>query len=468
MPKVQINLIKGDKVSSKTDYLDALPENMLAIARPMLGAAGYMLQHPGLKEYGTGVGPDRGGVWNERLEGHYRVSGSQFLVVNANGSNDRFGTIPGLEQVSMPYSFNTQAIIGGGGFYLYDKTNGFRQVTDPDVKTPIDGTWIDGYYFLTDGDYLYHTNLNDESSFSPLTFATSEFSPDPTKGVGKTADDKVIVFNRYTTEFFANVASTNFAFSRIQSRALKIGIVATHAKCELNQNWYFLGGRKEGAIGVHVLGVGSSQQISSRSIDKIIGQYTEQQLVDASMESRIQDGMSVVYVHLPNECLMFNETIAQSNGIDNAWSIIKRGVNNLPWRGINGIFEPRLGVWVYGDKDDLRIGILDESVTTQYGEMAEWVLYTPFMQLEELSIDSLTVETIPGHTGSDDATVFVSITYDGVTYGKEFTEAYGAPSDYNKRYIVNRLGFVRNWAGFKLRGVSLSRMAFGSGVIEVG
>jgi len=240
--KVPINLIKGDKVSPDTDYLDALPENMYAIARPMFGAAGYMQQHPGLTEYGTGVGPDRGGVWNERQQQHFRVSYSQFIVVKEDGSNERYGNIPGMSQASMPYSFNTQAIIVDGNFYLYDSVNGFRKVTDPDVKQPIDGTWIAGYYFLTDGEYLYHTELADEMAIAPLAFATSEFSPDPTLGVGKTSDNKAIVFNRYTTEYFANTGATNFAFSLLQGRAIKIGIVATHAKCELNQNWYICGG----------------------------------------------------------------------------------------------------------------------------------------------------------------------------------------------------------------------------------
>lgn len=466
--QMPITLVRGDKVTSETDYLDQLPENMYAVAKPMFGAAGYMIQHPGLSEYATAVGPDRGGVWNERLQGHYRVSYSQFIIVNADGSTERFGNIPGTSQTSMPYSFNTQAVIGGGNFYLYDPVNGFRQVTDPDVLNPIDGVWIDGYYFLTDGEYLYHTEIADESQVSPLAFATAEFSPDPTLGLGKTADNKVIVFNRYTTEFFANVASTNFAFTRIQSRASNSGIVATHAKCELKENWYFCGGRKDADLGIHMLGVGASQQISTQSVDRILAKYTEQELADMSMESRIQDGLAFIYVHLPNETLMFNETIASTSGLANAWSIIKRGVGSQPWRGINGIFEPRLGKWVYGDKADRRLGILDPKVTTQYGEKCEWVLYTPFMYLEDMSVDSLNIETLPGHSLERDATLFLSMTYDGMTYGKEYTALYGLPGNYNTRYIINRLGYVRNWAAFKLRGVSLVRMTFGRGYIEYG
>jgi hypothetical protein len=464
----QINLIKGDKVSPETDYRDALPKNMYGVLRPMFGAAGYMLQHEGLREYGTGVGKDRGGVWNERLNNHFRVSAGQFLVVRENGSNQRYGLIPGTEQVAMPYSFNTQAIIAGGNFYLFDFDSGFRQVTDSDVGNPIDGVWVDGYYFLTDGEFLYHTDINNEEAISPNKFATSEFSPDPTLGVGKTSDNKAIAFNRYTTEYFANQATENFAFQRIQSRAVKIGIVATHAKCELNDKWYLLGGRKEGALGVHVLGVGSSKQVSTRSIDKIIGEYDEAELADVRLEARSQDGMSFVYVHLPDQTLMFNETLAASAGIDQAWSVITGGDSIRPWRGINGLYEPRLGEWVYGDKEDLRIGILDESVVTQYGELAEWELYTPFMYLDKQSVDELEIETLPGHTAEPGATVFISLTYDGITYGKEWTLNYGQPYEYRTQFIIRRLGIIRNWVGVKLRGITESRMAFSRGFIEHG
>ena len=42
MPEIPITLIKGDKVSPLTDYRDALPVNMYAIEKEILGAKGYM------------------------------------------------------------------------------------------------------------------------------------------------------------------------------------------------------------------------------------------------------------------------------------------------------------------------------------------------------------------------------------------------------------------------------------------
>jgi hypothetical protein len=37
---------------------------------------------------------------------------------------------------------------------------------------------------------------------------------------------------------------------------------------------------------------------------------------------------------------------------------------------------------------------------------------------------------------------------------------YGSPNNYNKRFIVRRLGYVNDWVGFKFRGVSKSKVAF--------
>ena len=468
MPNKPITFLRGETIGGDTEYRDHLPENMYAVISPTLGAEGFMSTHPGLVEYGTGSGPDRGGVWNERLQAQFRVSSAIFLVVNEDGTNRRYGNIPGEDNVSMPYSFNTQAVIGGGNFYLFDFSAGLVQVTDPQVGTPIDGVFIDGYYFLTDGEFLYHTDLADESSISPLKYATAEMSPDPTLGLGTTPDNKVIAFGRYTTEYFANVATDNFAFQRIPSRALKIGIVSTHAKCELNNKWYILGGRKEGSVGVYILGVGSSPQVSTREVDKIIAKYTEAELANAYLEARSQGGYSFVYIHLPGETLMFNETLANKMGKDGAWSIIKSGTADAPWRGIHGVFDPRIAKWVYGDRQGLKLGILDDLVVTQYGEIAEWSLYTPFMYLESASVDKLQIEVMPGHSIHNDASVFVSMTYDGVTFGTEWVEMYGEPGNYNKRFIVYRMGYVRDWVGFKLRGATKTKMSFGRGFIEYG
>jgi len=466
---VPINLLKGDKVGTETDYRDALPVNMSGVSRPMYGSKGYMLLQPGLAEYGVGAGVDRGALWNERLNEHFRVSGDKLVKVSASGVSTSVGTISGLKTASLPYSFNTQAIITDGKMWLYSPAAGLVETVDPNLGNPIDGVFIDGYYFLTDGEYIYHTDLANEASIDPLKYATNEFSPDPTLGVEKTVDNKAMVFDRYSINYFVNRANQNFAFTRSSGRTIKAGIVGTHCKAEMSGAWYIMGGRKEEAVSIHVLGVGSYTKVASREVDKIIGAYNEAELTDSIIEARVEDDISYLIVHLPNETLLFNENIAKEAGADAAWTIIKSDVlGNKQWRGIHGVFEPRLGKWVYGDKRSNKLAILDETTALHFGEMSEWELYTPLIHLDGASIDKLEIETVPGFTVDNDATVFVSMTFDGHAYGTESTVEYGLPGEYRKRFIKRRLGYVPDFVGLKLRGASRSRMAFGRAILDYG
>ena len=109
MPTTPVNIIRGDRVSDLTDYRDALPVNMYAVKRDILGATGYLLCYPGLSLVATGSGIDRGGVYNDRFAEQYRVSGEKLIRVNVDNSVDELGDVPGTLQASMPFSFNTLA-----------------------------------------------------------------------------------------------------------------------------------------------------------------------------------------------------------------------------------------------------------------------------------------------------------------------------------------------------------------------
>jgi hypothetical protein len=469
LPSANINLIKGDKASIETDYRDALPVNMYAVAKNILGAKGYMLCYPGLTAFGTGVGIDRGANYNERFGRQFRVSGNQLMEVFQEGTTSILGTIPGGLQAAMPYSFNTQAIIANGNMFLYSPDGGFSQITDPDLGRPIDGVWVDGYYFLTDGEYIYHTDLNDESSIDPLKFATAEFMPDKSLGVSKTQDNKVMVWGRYSLEYFVDIAQTNFAFQRVETRAQKIGIVATHAKCESAGRWYITGGRKEDAVGVYAVSVGSAAKVSTREIDKIIAEYTEPELSDMRMECRNEDDTTFILVHLPEITLCFNESIAKVFGVEAAWTILKTDIQgDDTYRGINGVFDARIAKFIYGDKRDARIAELDNTVFTHYGDAIEWLLYTPLLKLETASVDQIEIETLPGNAPDGDATVAISETSDGIAYSQEWWDLYGNNLDYNQNFTIYRVGYVADWVGYKLRGATKSRMAFAGFKITYG
>jgi len=461
MPELQAPIIKGDSIKN-AEYRDALPVNLTAVARPILGATGYLTSHSGLTTHSAGRGIDRGGVWNERLEEHFRLSGNKLITIDSEGVTTERGDILGSDRATMTaYSFNTQAIVANGEFWLYDGVS-LVQVTDPDLGTPIDVCWVDSYYFFTDGETLFHTDITDESSIDPLKFATSEFSPDPTLGVAKSSDNQVLAFNRYTTEWFINRATDDFAFQRLGQKAVKCGIVGTHCKAEMEGRFYILGSGHDEAVSVHFLSPGSYMSIATREVDKIIAKYTDIELAGSVVESRIEDRDKFIIVRLPNETLIFNETISKALGVSAAWTIIESGVTNkTKWRGANGVFDPRVSSWIYGDSFDSRIGRLDNSIGGQYGEDVETIFYTPFLNLETMSIDQFELDTIPGfQVANEDITTAFSITYDGLVYNHEEWELYGSKANYGTRFINRRIGYVAHYIGFRVRTVSNAKLAF--------
>ena len=471
-----ITFIKGDKASSETDYRDSLPVNMSAVLRPVFDAQGYMLETEGLDLFGTAYGVDRGGLWNERLGQHFRLSSSHFVSVSAIGNVTDLGTILGSDPASLPYSFSTQGIVANGEFWLYDPTSGLvlvDTISDPNFASPIDGCWIDGYYFLTNGSYLYHTSIVAgvpvETVINPLAIAVESLSPSPVVGVARTTDNFVAVFSRYGTDFYQNVGGVTFAFERIQARGSSIGLVATHAKAFLEDTWFFVGGRKYESLSVYAMSTGGSEKMATRQIEKVLAKYSDSELTNITLETRQLFGYSYLILQLPRETLMFNYTIAKSIGVEFAWSILATGSEIItPWQGINGVFDPRIGKWVYGDRYDGTLGVLDDSTPLQYGAMQQWYLDTPYMNLDTMSVDQLEILTVPGFNADDDATVFISQSQDGEFYGQEATVPYGKPGEYDKRFIKRRLGYVRNFVTYRLRGVSRSRMAFSAARIRYG
>jgi hypothetical protein len=229
-----------------------------------------------------------------------------------------------------------------------------------------------------------------------------------------------------------------------------------------------MGGPKDADISIYAIGTGSVINIASREVSKLISKYSESDLSTCLLESRTIDGYPYLIVHLPDETLLFNFKIAELSGVDNAWSLLVTGTDNAVYRAINGVLDPRRAQWTYADKNTAQLGYLDNTSAEQYGDIAEWLIYTPFVYLETASIDELSVETIPGFTTTSDATAFISMTYDGVNYSMEHSLMYGLPSKYGYRFGAYRLGYVDNYFSIRLRGASRSRMAFAAANIVYG
>ena len=533
MPETPLTFIKGDSINSESssplsefqraevDYRDSLPINMEAIEKPLLGAAGYMHQTPGLRgvEVISGVDPlefsiSRGAVYNSNFLETFRVFSNNLYSIRS--TIDNLGNLQTIAvdigEVTtsqtrflcfMPYSFNSQAVLADGTFSLYDPTVSFFAVEYDmsfNLVDPVDVVWIDGYYFFTNGEYLYHTFITDETQIDPLAYNGAELFPDKIVGLGVSDDNKVIVFGRYSIEFFQNAANPEFAFTRLQSRQLRIGLYGKHLKCNCDGNWYFVGSRSEGSLGVYAINGGTYRKVSTREVDRVLQIAAQFRGVqeESMLECRIDRDKKFLILHLAvrylgvdntiihRDTLVFDLTIAESIGINNAWSYLTsasqsyaQDQSDVPYcRTLNarhGLYDESIGQWTYGLKSNGSAGtawantplaLLDYGIATHYDDAVEWRLDTPFYALEGRSIDEIEIETAPGWTQTNDASVFLSLTYNGVTHTQETIVDYGQMQQYGKRFIRRRLGYIRDWFSIRLRGVSKSRVLFGAGKIK--
>jgi hypothetical protein len=458
----QLPLIKGDRTEN-LDYRSNLLVNFTAVVRSIKGDQGYILTHDGLTEFAQTNGKARGGTYNARFEEHYRVSGDVFEKVAADGTITNLGATPGDFTCSFASSFLTQAILTDGKLYYWDSVS-LTQVIDPELGAPIDITQFNQIYVMTDGEFLFHTDISNEESISPLKYSSSEFSSDKILAVARNAQNQVLAFNRFSIEWFffdPTVPTGTSVLQVIPNKTSTIGIVGTHCKTLLEELFFILGSRKEEAPSIHVIKGAQDQNVSTREIDKIIGEYTETQLKNVYMESRVVDRDKFVIVHLPNETLLYNHTVAQKIGVEAAWTYVKSGVEtDEVWRAKFGVFDPKAAKWIYGDILENKLGYLDHTTAGQYGEQVEYTCYSPIVAgFETLSIDEFEIDTIAGYAKGT-LTAALSTSYDGVTYTPEYWFEISKENNYSTRYILRNLGYVRDEFNYKIRLVSTDKMAF--------
>lgn len=112
---VQLPLVKGESKNFKTlDWLDALPVNMVPVAKVVRGVAGYMRMWPGLEKVADVAGASRGVQWNTVKDAPYRVMGGKMYLDGLEVAD-----VGGVGRVSMANSRVSQAVATNGRLYLY-------------------------------------------------------------------------------------------------------------------------------------------------------------------------------------------------------------------------------------------------------------------------------------------------------------------------------------------------------------
>lgn len=449
---MQIAILNGIYTDESPDFRTSYPKNLIPVPKVNGISNGYLRPADGLIHFADVPGLDRGGInWNGKL---YRVVGSLLIYIDSIGTVTVLGDVgDDRKQVTLTYSFDRLAIASNENLFYYDGTT-LTQVTDADLGIVTDLVWVDGYFMTTDGEYLVVTELNDPTSIDPLKYGSSEASPDPIVALKKIKNE-VYALNRYTIEVFDNVGGSTFPFSRIEGAQIDRGVLGTHACTNYLETLAFLGSGRNEAPAIWVGNNSVATKLSTREIEQILAEYTEDELSSVILESRVEKQHQFLYVHLEDKTLVYDGIASQALE-HQVWHILSSSLDGT------SKYRARNFVWIYnkfifGDPDEFKLGYLSDSTSKHFDDDIEWEFGTSIVYNEsngaifhELELVALTGRIALG----SNPMIWTDYSTDGITWSNKKPISAGKQGQRNKRLVWLQQGHMTNWRMQRFRGTS--------------
>lgn len=448
---MQIPILNGVYTDGASDFRTSYPRNLIPVPKEQGISKGYLRPADGLVKLGDGPGVDRGGInWNGTV---YRVMGTKLVSIDAYNNVAVLGDVGGEGQVTLDYSFDRLAISSSGNLFYWDGS-ALTQVTDEDLKQVVDFVWVDGYFMTTDGTYLIVTELNNPTVVNPLKYGSAEADPDPIKGLVKLRNE-VYAMNRYTVEVFQNVGGDLFPFERIEGAQMMRGALGTYCGAMFMESLAFLGSGRNEAPAIWLGSNGETGKLSTREIEQMLLEYTELELSNAVLETRITNAHQFLYVHLPDKTLVYDGAGSQAIQ-EPVWFTLDSGLAT-PTQYLARNFVWAYDRWNFGNPSDTKFGQLVEDVSSHYGNTVGWDFGTLIVYNEgrgalftELELVCLTGRVPIGVN----PTVWTSYTVDGVNWSQERPRTAGMQGERLKRIAWLQQGHMRHWRVQRFRGTS--------------
>ena len=455
---MQVPIINGiytdDSPSVRTSY----PTNLIPVVTPNGVSAGFLRPADGIVEVATGPGVDRGGInWNDT---HYRVMGTKLVSIDSLGVVTELGDVGSDgNRVSLDYSFNRLSVSSNLDLFYWDGA-ALTEVDDPQRGDVVDHVWVDGYFMFTDGEFIVVTDINDPASVQSLKYTSAEVDPDPLKGLIKVRNE-VHAVGRYTIEVFRNIGGTGFPFQRINGGHIEKGAVGTHAIAEFSDRMIFVGGGRNEQVSVHTGVNGRSERVATREIDEILEEYTEDELSSTVVEYRNDRSSDLVYIHLPDRTLVYDPTASQALG-QQVWCVLTSSLSGYSeYRGKGLVYV--YNKWYIGDPTTSKVGYLDSTIGSHYGDNVRWEFGTQIMYngskgatFNELELVALTGSI----SSSNDPLITTSFSLDGQSWSVPQGRNVGTVGTRIKRLVWRRQGRMSNRRMQRFEGDSDSHISF--------
>ena len=452
---MQIPVMNGVYANDLSDFRTSYPINLIPVPKEEGISNGYLRPADGIDQFSVIDGLDRGGInWDGDC---YRVCGTNLVKVLNDGSIQVIGDVGGSGQCSFDYSFDYLAIRSSSRLYLYNKTD-LKQVTDGDLGQIKDVVWIDGYFMVTDGEFLIVTELLDPFQVNALKYGSSEIDPDPVLALQK-LNNEVYSIGRYTIEVYDNIGGELFPLQRIEGAVIQKGTVGTYTCCKFMDALAFIGSGRNEPVAIWIGATGQAQRISNREIEQTLHEFTEAELSSCLVETLMQDGHQWLYIHLPNQTLVYDAAASQATS-QPVWFKLSSGLELSQYNAKNHVWC--YDKWIVGHASLNKLGTTTNKHSNHYDQVVGWEFGTTIVYNESRGAIFHQIELIC-LTGNVDfkknPTISTQYSVNGVLWSQPKFIYSGELGDRAKRLVWFQQGHMRNWRIQKFNGTSDSRLS---------
>ena len=479
MAPITLPFSKGLVTTNRdVDWLDALPLNMIAVPKEVLGHPGYMHSWPGLAQNMDVAGLARGAVNNEDQRTVFRTHGTSLI----SQAGEVLADVGGVGYAAMPFSSGRQAIVSGNNLNYWNGTSLTQlqnwtadehasgdPATDFDIGEVLDAVFVNGRYSWIkrgSGEFGSTDIENPERPSYQAPFVSAEAGFDRNVGIGvwKTS---VVIFGRNTIEFFAPTGAVEPVYRAQRAYTIQAGIVGVAAKTVFQDNFAIVGSPKDKPPSVYLVGQGVYREIATRFVQELIRSYSDADLELTILETIKFDNHDLLLVHLPDMTLVYDA--GSSNETTQRWSILSSSTTGLGfYRGIYHIFSN--GGWTVGDRTASIISDLRFDIASHVGLNPLFELFTPMVQIRNQNLHNLQLDNIPGYQ-NEGYNIAYAMTRDGEVYSQDSWISASNPLDRTTRILARKLGYSRNNVGFRLRWItgapsSVSKFQISAGQLD--
>lgn len=394
---------------------------------------------PGIAEWATcGTGPVRG---MHTMGGvPYVISGERLYSIDRYGTSTEIGAgIIGTAPAAMADNGTEIGIVTGGMGWTYDTTNGLRLITSTNFYGANSIAFFKSLFcFDRRGtNQFYHSDVLDGQTYGALNYGTAETSSDLVIAVTEYKGN-LIVWGEETAEPWFFSGAVVFPFQQYDGATVQRGLAAALAVAKEDEALFFIGNDK---IAYRLSGLQPVVQ-STHAISSAWQKYAD--ISDAIAFSYTFNGHKFVVFQFPSANATWVLDIA--TGLWHERDSIDQGGSTIRWRGSCSV--QAYGKTLVGDFLTGKVGYLDSSVFTEFGDMVTMKLIAPvihgdgnrvFMNYFEFDIE--TGVGLATGQGSDPQ-IMLSISEDAghTYYPLEQMQSMGQVGQYRERLRWSQCG----------------------------